>query len=105
MITLTKIFIGILILSAISIFGQVIDCVKALKQHSSEYTFSAFRNLVFWIIVFVASINGLRETNDIAELPTALEVYQGKTTIQYNIVGGEIQDSVVIYRNTIKDLR
>ena len=105
MIALTKIFIGFLIISTVSVFWQVFDCAKALQQHSEEYTFSAFRNLVFWIIVLVASIVGLNETYDIAKTPTALEVYQGKTTIQYTIVNGAPQDSVVIYRNTIKDLR
>lgn len=105
MITLTKIFIGFLIISTVSIFWQIFDGVKALKGYSDEYTFSAFRNLVFWVIVLVASIDGLCEVYDIAETPTAIEVYQGKTTIQYNMVNGVPEDSVVIYRNTIKDLR
>lgn len=31
--------------------------------------------------------------------PTAIEVYQGKTTLEYTIRGGEIVDSVVVFKN------
>lgn len=30
--------------------------------------------------------------------PTAIEVYQGKTTLKYTVVNGEIVDSVVVYK-------
>lgn len=30
--------------------------------------------------------------------PTAIEVYQGKTTLEYKIVDGEVIDSCVVYK-------
>ena len=35
---------------------------------------------------------------EIKELPSAMDVYQGKTTLQYTIVDGEKVDSVVIFK-------
>lgn len=32
-------------------------------------------------------------------IPTALDVYQGKTELEYTIRGGEIVDSVVVFKN------
>lgn len=31
--------------------------------------------------------------------PKAIEVYQGKTTLEYKIIDGEIIDSCVVYKN------
>ena len=31
--------------------------------------------------------------------PTAIEVYQGKTALEYKIVDGEVIDSCVVYKN------
>lgn len=31
--------------------------------------------------------------------PTAIEVYQGKTSLEYRIVDGEVIDSCVVYKN------
>ena len=33
------------------------------------------------------------------ELPSAMDVYQGKTTLQYTIVDGVKVDSVVVFKN------
>lgn len=30
--------------------------------------------------------------------PSAIEVYQGKTTLEYKVVDGEIVDSTVVYK-------
>lgn len=48
-----------------------------------------------FIIAFIAflSIIGL-----LIEEPTAMEVYQGKTTLKYTVVDGIKQDSVVIFK-------
>lgn len=34
----------------------------------------------------------------INELPSAMDVYQGKTTLQYTVVGGVKIDSVVVFK-------
>ena len=31
--------------------------------------------------------------------PQAIDVYQGKTTLEYKVVGGEIVDSCVVWKN------
>jgi hypothetical protein len=31
--------------------------------------------------------------------PSAIEVYQGKTTLEYKIVDNQVIDSVVVYKN------
>ena len=35
---------------------------------------------------------------DINNSPSAMDVYMGKTTLQYTVVGGEKTDSVVIFK-------
>lgn len=30
--------------------------------------------------------------------PTAIEVYQGKTTLKYTVINGQIVDSIVVYK-------
>lgn len=37
-------------------------------------------------------------SEEIKELPSAMDVYQGKTTLQYTIVDGEKVDSVVVFK-------
>ena len=33
--------------------------------------------------------------------PTAMDVYQGKTTLEYVVVDGQVTDSTVIWKNDI----
>ena len=37
----------------------------------------------------------------ISENPTAMDVYQGKTTLEYVVVDGQVTDSTVIWKNGI----
>lgn len=37
--------------------------------------------------------------NSISNTPTAMDVYQNKTTLKYIVVDGETVDSCVIYKN------
>ena len=36
---------------------------------------------------------------DISNKPQAIEVYQGKTTLEYKIVDGVVVDSCVVFKN------
>lgn len=33
--------------------------------------------------------------------PTAMDVYQGKTTLKYEVVDGQVMDSIVIWKEDI----
>lgn len=37
----------------------------------------------------------------ISDDPTAMDVYQGKTTLKYEVVNGQVMDSVVIWKEDI----
>lgn len=49
------------------------------------------------LLSFFSFRSGYKLGNKIHK-PTAIEVYQGKTTLEYKIVDGNIIDSVVIYK-------
>lgn len=39
----------------------------------------------------------------ISDNPTAMDVYQGKTTLEYVVVDGQVTDSTVIWKKDIYD--
>lgn len=39
----------------------------------------------------------------ISDSPTAMDVYQGKTTLEYVVVDGHVTDSTVIWKKDIYD--
>ena len=52
--------------------------------------------LLVCIVIFLSTL----VTSRIYEMkPQAIEVYQGKTTLEYKIVDGEVIDSCVVYKN------
>ena len=52
---------------------------------------------IIFSIMFVAEVSLV--ANEIEEpKPTAMDVYQGKTTIEYKVVDGEKTDSVVVFK-------
>ena len=52
--------------------------------------------LLVCIVIFLSTL----VTSRIYEMkPQAIEVYQGKTTLEYKIVDGEIVDSCVVWKN------
>lgn len=54
--------------------------------------FGVIFSIVFLIeVLLLSSVLG-------TPTPTAMDVYQGKTTIEYKIVDGEITDSVVVFK-------
>ena len=56
--------------------------------------------LTSFIVIFLISV-GLFFGFLISEnlnTPSAIEVYQGKTTLEYKVVDGEIVDSCVVYK-------
>lgn len=64
---------------------------KAIEAESDKI-FSIFR-YCFLLIVILLTINiGNME-------PTAMDVYQGMTELEYTVKNGEIIDSVVVFKN------
>jgi hypothetical protein len=54
-----------------------------------------------WCLLAVILIVGVNTSEPI---PTALDVYRGKTTLEYTIRDGEIIDSVVVFKEYEKNL-
>lgn len=54
----------------------------------------------FFCIALLFGIIGAVVTNKVRDkYPQAIDVYQGKTTLEYTIIDGEIVDSVVVFNN------
>ena len=52
--------------------------------------------LLVCIVIFLSTL----VTSRIYEMkPQAIEVYQGKTTLEYKVIDGEIIDSCVVWKN------
>lgn len=57
---------------------------------------------LFCLGLIVGSILGLIVSfYFISDDPTAMDVYQGKTTLEYVVVDGQVTDSTVIWKNGI----
>jgi DMSO reductase anchor subunit len=53
-----------------------------------------------FILAYVVAFLSVFVTSRIYEMkPQAIEVYQGKTTLEYKIIDGEVIDSCVVYKN------
>lgn len=62
---------------------------------------SGFFSCFSLIIAFLIYVLGSYEPT---QTPTAIDVYQGKTTLEYTIRDGEIIDSVVVFKEYEKNL-
>ena len=55
----------------------------------------------FGVGLFIGAIFGVIVTaHTMSEDPTAMDVYQGKTTLEYVVVDGQVTDSTVIWKDT-----
>ena len=54
----------------------------------------------FWgiIVGMILLLGGVALFNHLEPEPTAIDVYQGKTTLEYKVVDGVKMDSTVIWR-------
>lgn len=63
--------------------------------------FCAFLIIAFFIVITNSVWYNKGQENmleKINEQPSAMDVYQGKTTLQYTVVGGVKIDSVVVFK-------
>lgn len=54
---------------------------------------------VFYIALLFCIIGAVIANKVHDKYPQAIDVYQGKTTLEYTIRDGEIVDSVVVFKN------
>lgn len=53
---------------------------------------------MFLLACIVSFLSAFITSHVYESKPQAIEVYQGKTTLEYKIVDGEVIDSCVVYR-------
>lgn len=89
---------------AVIILGLIIIGLIVLMAHISRYCNDDLNIgffFGFWLIICVVIEIGM--IIDITEepKPTPMDVYQGKTTLEYTIRDGEVIDSVVVWKGDI----
>lgn len=82
--------IGIII-AIIAIAGFITTCL--LETSDNEGSFYSFMSFICGIACAIAVFMTLTEPK-----PNAMDVYEGKTTLEYTIVNGEVKDSVVVWK-------
>jgi hypothetical protein len=89
-----------MIIAAI-ILGMMIIGLIVLMIHISRYSSDDLGIGIFfgiWLIIcIVIEIGMIIDITDKPK-PTPMDVYQGKTTLEYTIRDGEIIDSVVVFK-------
>lgn len=63
--------------------------------NDKDYRFISALLLVISTVILIGLISSYGSRN----IPTAMDVYQGKTTLEYKVVDGVKADSVVIFKN------
>lgn len=84
--------IAVLILGAISYIWNILTDDKDCRFISALF-------LIILSIIFT----GLVASYDKRNTPTAMDVYQGKTTLECKVVDGVKVDSVVIFKTNLQD--
>lgn len=54
---------------------------------------------IYWYIIGYTSAKNDYINGEWVPIPSAMDVYQGKTTLQYTIIDGEKIDSIVVFKN------
>ena len=63
--------------------------------NDKDYRFISALLLIISVVILVILVVSYGNRNT----PTAMDVYQGKTTLEYKVVDGVKADSVVIFKN------
>ena len=66
------------------------------ENNSSNFDGGVFFGVVFSVL-FVIEVSLVANVIE-KPTPTAMDVYQGKTTLEYKMVDGEKTDSVVVFK-------
>lgn len=79
------------------IIGVILLILAAWADISERYGSSAIGWFAGGLFALGVTILSLANTKD--NIPTAMDVYQGKTTLQYTVVDSVKVDSVVVWKN------
>ena len=87
------------------IFWTIVICVVAVLLFFYSCTGDGWQGIAgqFYAWCFIAVVL-IIDTNTSEPSPTALDVYKGKTTLEYTIRDGVIIDSVVVFKEYEKNL-
>ena len=78
--------------------------IKSREEFDKEHTgITICGTLCLVCLVFTGVFAGLR--SHVTDTPTAMDVYQGKTEIQYTIKGDIKTDSIVVFREEFRNDR
>jgi hypothetical protein len=86
------------------IVGLIIIVLIVLMNRLSNYSNGDFDGGVFLgILLTILCVIEIGIIINITEepKPTPMDVYQGKTTLEYTIRDGEVIDSVVVFKNSV----
>jgi uncharacterized membrane protein YcaP (DUF421 family) len=92
-VSILGIYLGFTVFVLFIIFGSLIGEGASKKKISEVIT-----GILGFIITGIMFIYAVSEYHE----PKAIEVYQGKTTLEYKVKDGVKVDSVVVYRNVNK---
>ena len=101
---LDNLLIGIAVISA---FWFIISILKGMfdaagSRHSGIYSFAtAVISIILFVLTLVLDNRILSIFNDRKNIPTAMDVYQNKTILEYKVVGDLKVDSCVIWKPEI----
>ena len=80
------------------IFWTIVLAVIGAVLMFYSYPIDSPIGVIGGILCFIALCIPIIKTSPKQCQPTALDVYQGKTTLEYTIRDGEIVDSVVVFK-------
>ena len=92
------------VIAVISAFWFIVSIIKGMIDHagSTHTGIYAVVTAVISIILFVLTlIVDNRILNDRKNSPTAMDVYQNKTILEYKVVGDLKVDSCVIWKSEV----
>ena len=89
-----QVYLGLSIVVLFITFGSLLGH-GINKKETSEIILGILGDIVFCVM----SIGAILESNE----PKAMEVYQGKTTLEYKVKDGVKVDSVVVYKEEVKN--
>lgn len=88
-----------IILAALAIFGFIVTTVIEMNEEQSKgFSFFGWLCGGFCILGLCMSV----VEHDKANKPSAMDVYQGKTTLEYTVVDGVIKDSTVVWKDVLQ---
>ena len=96
--------IAAILIGIILIFFIVLALYISSRNDDGEFDMGVILGVIITTLLFLV-LCILDDTNNPhpTAIPTAMDVYQGKTTLEYKVVDGVKVDSVVIFKTMQQD--